>query len=245
MNELANTALAEKADPSENTPRPVALTVETVAVTLGTLAMIRWLYVCPNGPARWLTIPCTLVAAALLPAWIGRRDFPRIGLHVEPFLRALKIVLWVSVCVFPPVGAGLWLLASSGLPVPLRAAPADQQGWLTWLLYQFLYVAVSEEVFFRGYIQANVVRVLRESSRPQARDPDSAVPARDGIAIVISAACFALAHVIVQGQLVSILTFLPGLLMAWLFVRTRSLLAPILFHGLANVWYGVMAMACA
>jgi membrane protease YdiL (CAAX protease family) len=36
-------------------------------------------------------------------------------------------------------------------------------------------------------------------------------------------------------------TFLPGLVLAWLFIRTRALLAPILFHGLANVSYGLFA----
>jgi membrane protease YdiL (CAAX protease family) len=62
---------------------------------------------------------------------------------------------------------------------------------------------------------------------------------------LLSATCFAVAHVIVQGQVTSIVTFLPGVLMAWLFIRTRSLLAPILFHGLANATYGIMAMTLA
>jgi membrane protease YdiL (CAAX protease family) len=244
MNELAHTALTETTDPSENAPRPVMLALETAAVTVGTLAVIRLLHAYPSGSVRWLTIPCALVAAALLPAWIGHRDFPRIGLHAEPIRRAVKTVLWVSACIFPPVGVGLWLLASSGLPIPLRTAPAVPQGWLAWLLYQFLYVAVSEEVFFRGYVQANVTRVLA-MRRASCTALDARRTTQDGIAIVVSAACFALAHVLVQGQIASILTFLPGLLMAWLFVRMQSLLAPILFHGLANVSYGIMAMAFA
>ena len=106
------------------------------------------------------------------------------------------------------------------------------------LLYQFLYVAVAEEVFFRGYVQTNVMGLLRYMRRgPAAMQPS--------IAIVISAGCFAIAHLVVQGQLISLLTFFPGLLLAWLFVRTRSLLAPILLHGLANITYGVMALNLA
>jgi len=54
---------------------------------------------------------------------------------------------------------------------------------------------------------------------------------------MLSAAFFAIAHAMVYGQLISVLTFLPGLILGWLFVQTRSLLAPILFHGLANTWY--------
>ena len=241
MNELAHTLSTETADPPADAHRPVMLALETAAVTVGTLAVVRWLHARPSDPARWLTIPCALVAAALLPAWITRRDFPRIGLHVESFRRALPMVLGVSLYVFPAVFIGLWLLASSGLPIPLRAAPTDQRSWLTWLLYQFLYVAVSEEVFFRGYVQTNVRSMLgiRDVSDETSRATREAVP------ILVSAACFALAHVVVQAQIVSILTFLPGLLLAWLFVRTRSLLASILFHGLANVSYGIMAMAFA
>jgi membrane protease YdiL (CAAX protease family) len=54
-------------------------------------------------------------------------------------------------------------------------------------------------------------------------------------AIAASSGCFAVAHAVVQGQAAGLLTFLPGLVMGWLFVRTGTLLAPILFHGLANV----------
>jgi len=62
------------------------------------------------------------------------------------------------------------------------------------------------------------------------------------LAVVVSAGCFALAHTAVQGQITSLITFLPGLVLAWLFLRTQSLLAPILFHGLANVSYGIIAL---
>jgi membrane protease YdiL (CAAX protease family) len=118
------------------------------------------------------------------------------------------------------------------LPIPARPVMTGFDGWLTWLVYQFLYVAVAEEVFFQGYVQTNVMRCL-----------GNAHPGRQYLAMLISAGCFALAHVVVQGQVASALTFLPGVILAWLLIRTRSLLAPILFHGLANVSYGVIALA--
>jgi len=117
----------------------------------------------------------------------------------------------------------------------LAHSPETGSGGTRWLVYQFLYVAVAEELFFRGYLQANVMRLLGDA-RPGSRRIDPYV------AIVISAGCFALAHAVVQGQITSLLTFLPGLILAWLFIRTHSLLAPILFHGLANVSYGVIAL---
>lgn len=223
--------------PASLVQSPMSLAVETVVVAASTIVAIRLFHVHRTAGLHWLLIPCVLVAAALAPAWIAGRSFPSIGLRGDRLRLALKTVLPVCLCVLPPVYLGLWLLTSFGVPIPLRPVLAGQQTWLTWLLYQFLYVAAAEEVFFRGYIQANAMRLLRE--QPLSRR------AQQRIAIAISAGCFALAHVAVQGQIVSALTFLPGLLMAWLFVRTRSLLAPILFHGLANVSYGIMAATFA
>jgi membrane protease YdiL (CAAX protease family) len=215
----------------------ISLAVETAAVTVGAIVAVRLLHVYHPAALHWLLIPCTLVAAALVPPWIARRDFPSVGLRAGPMRRVLKTVALTCLCVLPTVYLGLWLLTRWGLPVPLRPVVGGEQSWLTWLLYQFLYVAAAEEVFFRGYLQVNAMRLLRE--RRLSR------PAQRRIAIAISAGCFALAHVVVQGQIVSALTFLPGLLLAWLFVRTHSLLAPILFHGLANVSYGIMAATLA
>ncbi len=146
------------------------------------------------------------------------------------------------------------MITSLNLPLPLRPIIPERQGWLAWLLYQFLYVAVAEEVFFRGYVQANLMRVVGTpcgvqpvgsgwgefiGAHPRRRicHPKAMIP------IVVSAGCFALAHVVVQGQITSLLTFLPGLVLAWLFFRTGTLLAPILFHGLANVSYALMGLA--
>jgi len=237
MGKSSYTLVATPLRNSLATLRPsMPLAVETAAVVIGTLTVIRFLHTSSIG-VKWLLIPCVLVAAALAPTWIARRDFPRVGLHPEPIRLAIKTVAMTCLCVLPPVYLGLWLLISRGLPIPLRPTLAPGEDWVTWLLYQFLYVAAAEEVFFRGYLQANAMRLLREHRLSR--------PAQRWIAIAISAGCFALAHVVVQGQIASAVTFLPGLLMAWLFVRTRSLLAPILFHGLANVSYGIMAATWA
>ena len=211
--------------------------VETAVVAIGAVAVVRFLHVHGAAGLEWLAIPCVLVAAALAPAWIAKRDFPPIGFRGDDIRLTLRTVSLLCLCLLPAVYLGLWLLTSSGQQIPLRPVPAGQGSWLTWPLYQFLYVAVAEEVFFRGYLQGNAVRLLRERRLSQR--------AQQGIAIAVSAGCFALAHVAVQGQIVSALTFLPGLLMAWLFARTHSLLAPILFHGLANVSYGIMATTLA
>jgi hypothetical protein len=39
------------------------------------------------------------------------------------------------------------------------------------------------------------------------------------------------------GETASLLTFFPGFVFAWLFLRRRSLLPPVLLHGAANIGY--------
>ena len=228
----------ERLFPESQIKRPIWLTVETVVVTAAALAGIRILNVQGTENLRWFAIPGILVAASLIPTWVGRRAFPVIGLDLEHIGLAVGAVCRTFVYVLPAIILAFWLMKRLSMPIPLKPVFGRQHDWLTWLLYQFLYVAVAEEMFFRGYVQANVMRVLNCGRWRSSRTDQ-------GIAVLVSAACFALAHVIVQNQITSIVTFLPGVLLAWLFLRTRSLLAPILFHGLANVTYGIMAMTLA
>ncbi len=209
--------------------------VETILVTAGAIAAIRLLHGGCVANLQWVAIPGVLVTSALVPAWIRQREFPRFGLDLDHTGATARAVLGACVCIFPAVFLGLWALTLLHLPLPLRPAVPEQHGWCSWLLYQFFYVAVAEELFFRGYVQANAMAALRRCQRLTGVVPTWMV-------LGISAGCFALAHVIVQGRMIALLTFLPGLILAWLFLRTGSLLAPILFHGLANVSYAVMAM---
>ena len=216
----------------------MAVMAETIVVTAGVLAIIRFLHASSAVSLQWLAIPAVLVTAALAPAWIGKREFPRLGLNLSQGSLVAATVGGVCLCVLPAVFLGLWVLTQLNLPVPLRPIVPERQGWPAWLLYQFFYVAVAEEVFFRGYVQGNTTKWLRQFTRLPRLAPA-------GIAIFVSAACFALAHVVVQGQITAALTFVPGLVLAWLFIRTGSLLAPILFHGVANVSYAVIALTLA
>jgi membrane protease YdiL (CAAX protease family) len=91
-------------------------------------------------------------------------------------------------------------------------------------------VALTEEVFFRGYLQSNILALARKLINRR-------YALQRYVAVFISALCFAAAHVVIRAEITSILTFLPGLVLGWLFLRTRSLVAPVLFHGIANTYY--------
>ena len=212
------------------------LFIETALVTTTVLLTIGLLATNSVNMAAWYAAPGILIAAALIPTVIKRCEFARIGLNIKQMGHSLVLLGWTCIVVFPALFCGLWLLKYWGLELPLQPVPPQRQTWASWLFYQFMYIAVAEEVFFRGYVQSNILRLTNIVKGTQCR-------LRQWISIGVSAAVFAVAHIIVQGQIISALTFLPGLFLGWLFIRTRSLLAPILFHGLANTCYCVMAAA--
>jgi len=207
----------------------ISLLMETATVTIIAIVAIKVFSVSPIFKQTWFVTPAILIAAAFIPTAINKRDFARIGFDNKKIRHSLVLLGWACIVTFPLMVCGLWLMRYWGL-VPLRAVMPPVQGWFYWLFYQFMYVAVAEEVFFRGYVQNNILRLTGSVQQERLR-------LLQWISIIASAAFFAAAHTIVQGELMSVLTFLPGLVLGWLFVRTRSLLAPILFHGLANVSY--------
>lgn len=210
------------------------LVIETTLVTIAAILAIKVLDKSSLSRAVWFMAPGILIAAALVPTAIKGNKFPKIGFDAKQIKLTLQVLCWTCVVIFPAMFCGLWLLRSYGLNLPLRPVPPQGQGWVGWLLYQFMYVAVAEEVFFRGYVQNNILRSTSAIIQERRR-------LLQWISIIISAACFAAAHIIVQGKIISVLIFLPGLILGWLFIRTRSLLAPILFHGLANTYYFCVA----
>ena len=210
------------------------LLVETALVTITAVFAIKLFQTSLASGTRWFVTPGILVSAALIPTVIRKNKLFEIGLAFKQIKLSLVVLGWSCFVVFPAMFCGLWLLKSHGLNFPLRPILPRNQEWVSWIFYQFMYVAVAEEVFFRGFLQGNILRLM------------NAVMVRQRmllhwVSIVISAACFAAAHMIVQGQIISLLVFLPGLVLGWLFIRTKSLLAPILFHGLANMSYYIMA----
>jgi membrane protease YdiL (CAAX protease family) len=212
----------------------ISLLIETAAVTIGAILAIRIFSASSVFKQTWFMAPCILIAAALVSTLITKREFAGIGFDRKQISHSLMLLGWACLTTFPLMVCGLWLMRQLGLELPLPSAMPPTHRWFSWLLYQFMYIAVVEEIFFRGYMQNNILKTASTITQERRR-------LLQWISIIISAACFAAAHVVIQGEIISVLTFLPGLVLGWLFVRTRSLLAPILFHGLANVFYLFMA----
>jgi membrane protease YdiL (CAAX protease family) len=219
-----------------NRPRGLntSLFIETAAVTVVTILAIRVFLAGSIFQPIWLVAPGILIAAALVPTVITRRDFPKIGIDNKQIRHSLVLVGWACIVTFPAMVCGLWFMRYWGFELPIRAVKPPGQGWFCWLFYQFMYIGIAEEIFFRGYVQNNILRLTNTILHKRRTR-------QQWISTIISAGCFAAAHIIVQGEIISGLTLLPALVLGWLFVRTRSLLAPILFHGLANAIYFYVA----
>ena len=206
---------------------------ELLMVTLAAVCLIRVLNGTLSGYAGLLVVPVILTGAALVPTLIRGDKITTVGLHPRRLRYSLLLLSFTCLTVFPVVWGGLWLLEVIGTKPPLLPSVVGGQ-WFGWVLYQFLYVAFAEEIFFRGYIISSLLRWQPSLARRRPRVWHATI-------IIISALVFALAHIILLGNILSVLTFFPGLILSWLFVRTRSLVAPILFHALANIFYALMA----
>ncbi len=182
----------------------------------------------------WFIVPAVLVMLTIIPAILRKSDFKDVGLVFDHTLESLRLVCRISVVVFPSMYLGLWLIRKAGFPLPYQPVWSQGQNPVTWLIYQFMYVAVAEEIFFRGYLQTTIEKLCTRWSPRFGHW--SYIPA-----MVLSAAGFALAHMLLSSRWVALWTFFPGLILGWMFIRTRSLLAPILFHGLSNTVYLVMS----
>jgi membrane protease YdiL (CAAX protease family) len=106
----------------------------------------------------------------------------------------------------------------SGQKLVFNSLPA------AFILTQLLMVALPEEVFFRGYLQNKLGNNIR--------------------GVIIVSLLFALGHFITLclggGHNIAIcsqavLTFFPSLVMGYLYLKTKTLWASIIFHFFANI----------
>ena len=132
------------------------LVIEILCVTVVSVLLIRLLRSYVHSRIDWLLTPCLFIAAALLPTYLRKKRFSEIGLCVERPWMVLRVLLTTCVVVFPLLLAGIFLLRKFNIELPL--SPIIPEGrWISWLAYQFMYIAMAEEIFFRGYFQSNIM----------------------------------------------------------------------------------------
>ena len=90
----------------------------------------------------------------------------------------------------------------------------------SYVLFQLLSVSFPEEFFFRGFLQDSMGRKYK--------------------AVLVVSILFSLAHLpraIFHNDWISLFSFIPSLVMGWLYMRTNNIVPGTLFHLFANLVY--------
>jgi membrane protease YdiL (CAAX protease family) len=169
------------------------------------------------------------VAVALqlyVPLWrAGDGGREALGLHLDAWRRDLGAVAVLAVLTTVPFALAhhVWQTQLLGRPFSPRL-PDDL---LENLLVQVGVIALAEEVFFRGYLQARLEQLW------PARRAVLGVPF--GRAVLVASGVFALAHFVGEYRLDRLGPFFPGLVFGWLRARTGTVVGAIGYHAFCNV----------
>ena len=115
---------------------------------------------------------------------------------------------------------------SAPIALPFEATRSSWW-WLELLAMQLILVALPEEWFYRGYLQAR----LDEGHPRRWR----VLGANVGIGWLLGSALFALGHLVLDARVERLAVFFPSLLFGWLRARTGSIMTSTIFHALCNV----------
>lgn len=204
---------------SSKDPLYCLLVFTVITVSTAVLNQIGW-------ASKSFLVPVLWGLGAILPLRSEEGDLLTFGFKGSLIRKNLLYFLISSVVIFPAYAVGFHLYVHWGLPAS-AARPFGGTSFFHWILYNFLAIALFEELFFRGFVQGRFenwakVKFLKSSTV-------------FWVPIFVSAFLFALAHVAVYLDPLRMSVFFPGLLFGWLRARTGSLLAPILSHGTANL----------
>ena len=179
-----------------------------------------------------------LAAVAQLygPLWIGDRlglDRAALGLETQHWRRDVGLALALGVATIVPFALAHHWWQTELFHRSFRLALADDLPVM--VLTQLIAVALPEELFFRGYLQARM-ELLWPARRTLWGAPV-------GRALVVSSAVFALAHFVGEYAPVRLGPFFPALVFGVLRARTGSIVAPVVYHAFCNV-LSAMVWAC-
>lgn len=200
------------------------------SICVAAVSIIRFLGVSGSSAL----IPSIWGLGALVPTYREKKPLSFVGLTRSNLAFSLKQYLLSTLIIFPLFGGGLLLYHGIGMPIPRTNLPSGL--YLTeWIFYQFAVVAIFEELFFRGYLQKKAEEIFRAMGFKEKGS--------FWLPVITSAFFFGIAHITVELNPARFVVFFPGLLFAWLRARTGSLIAPVLSHGSANVYYMILLNA--
>ena len=194
--------------------RPVWVFAETAAAT----AMAYLLALRLETSLVWLVLGLCLIFA-------GRRSFSQYGLDLRLCPPPLHVHVLLGIALLSLYGAGhatvSLLLSHKTFVLKLPENP------LADLAREVLIVAFPEEVFFRGYLQSRWDLACGK--------PWHVFGASIGPGLLAQALLFAICH-LASGDWSRSSVFFFALLAGWLRARSGSVLGPVAYHAVANLW---------
>lgn len=145
-------------------------------------------------------------------------------------LTALAWALALAAIFFPPFffGYRMWWKVSTPFVWTWPSGSMEN------LLGQLLVIALPEEAFFRGYLQSAL-------DGRWAKHRVRVLGAELGPGWLLSAAIFAVGHVLTIPHPSRLGVFFPALVFGWLRARTRGVGASVTFHAMCNLFSSTLA----
>jgi membrane protease YdiL (CAAX protease family) len=185
---------------------------------VGPVVPIVGAYVATIAAAIQLYVPLYL---------IGRWGITRqtLGLSFERWRRDLALVAILALVTTVPyaIGHHYWMTILYARAFEFRL-PDD---FVEKIAVQLLVVGLSEELFYRGYLQDRLQRIWPARRR--------LFGAPFGAAIIVSCAVFALAHFVGEYRFDRLGPFFPGLVFGLLRARTQTIVAAVGYHAYCNL----------
>lgn len=194
---------------------PVIEALVLLAITLPLAVALRY-------PTLWFVVPFAVITMT------GRR-YDVYGLTVRgPGTAAFHLV--TATLIFG--GYALLHYAFARVVLGLRFDLTLPDDFADVVITQLLVIGLSEEFFFRGYLQTHLnCRFGR---------PWQFLGARFGWGLPLAAVLFGVCH-LVTGDITRLRVIVFGLFAGWLRERTETIAVPAAYHGVANIVYEVMA----
>jgi len=157
-----------------------------------------------------------LVAFAII-VYLSHGDLKSIGLQSRPIQgwavwvhTSIKIAFAVAICIV--TGWGIWYLA--GYQIPLHSIPPSH--FISRLIHVCFVAPVLEETIYRIVVCVPLVSVIGCWKT-----------------IIVSGGLFALLHVLYGNP--SPENLIGGLFLAWAYLKSETILLPLLLHSLGNL----------
>ena len=194
---------------------PVTEALAALAVTLPLAIWLRY-------PTLWFFVPFVIITVA-------GRPYELYGLTLRR-PESLRFHLITATVIFG--GYALLFHAVARFALGYRFQPTLPDDFFSVLFTQLVVVGLSEEFFFRGYLQTHLNGFFGR--------PFRFLGARFGWGLILAAILFGLCHV-VTGDFQRMQVAFFGLFAGWLRERTDTIAVPAAYHGVANVLHETLA----